>query len=100
MNIEERRNYFLTKLTFESILGTAPDYLSCRIQMRVDVHGYQTRSSHNNDVYPPTVKKSIYKTSLLYAGAVLWNGLPIHIKECTNIDDFKREYKNYFNPRE
>ena len=66
--------------------------------MRVDVHGYQTRGNHNSDVYPPTVKRSIYRNSLLYSGAILWNNLPSHIKDCTNVDSFKEEYRNYFNP--
>ena len=31
MNIRQRRNYFLTKITFESMLGVTPDYLSSKI---------------------------------------------------------------------
>ena len=98
MTISERRDYFLSKLTCESILGIAPDYLSSKIVMRVDVHGYHTRGANNDDVYPPTVNKAIFKRSLLYSGAILWNGLPDHIKKCTNIDDFKRLYKEFLNP--
>ena len=98
MNITERRNYFLAKLTCESILGIAPDYLASRILMRVDVHGYNTRGAKNDDVYPPRVKNSIFKRSLQYSGAIIWNGLPDHIKKCTNIDDFKRIYKNFYKP--
>ena len=62
------------------------------------MHGYRTRGAKNDDVYPPKVNKSIFKRSLLYSGAILWNGLPDHIKKCTNIDDFKRLYKEFLNP--
>ena len=66
--------------------------------MRVDIHGYQTRGANNDDVYPPTVKKSIFKRSLHYAGAIVWNGLPGYMKQCTNIDNFKRLYKECLIP--
>ena len=38
-SIQERRDYFLTKLTFESIHGLLPNYLCDRITMRFDLHG-------------------------------------------------------------
>ena len=55
--IRERRDYFLTKFSFQSIMGIAPDYLSTRIVMKVDIHGYNTRSFSNSDVNPPQIKK-------------------------------------------
>ena len=97
--IRERRNYFLTKFTFESIMGIAPDYLSTRIEMNVDRHGYNTRSSNNSDVYPPKVNKEIFRRSLVYSGAILWNQLPLAIKESTDTDSFKRNYRKLFTPQ-
>ena len=99
-NIEERRNYFLTKFTFESIHGLAPKYLSNRITMRVDMHGYETRSVCNMDVHLPLVNVAIYKHSLLYCGGKLWNELPLKLKDSASIDIFKRNFKNLFNPRD
>ena len=97
--IRERRNYFLTKFTFESIMGIAPDYLSTRIEMNVDRHGYNTRSSNNSDVYPPKVNKEIFRRSLVYSGAILWNQLPLAIKESTDTENFKRNYRKLFAPQ-
>ena len=95
-NIEERRDYFLTKLTYESIHGLSPLYLSGRIIMRVDIHGYSTRSASNMDVHLPEVNLEIYKHSLLYHGGKLWNNLPLSLKDAVSVDAFKKLYKRYF----
>ena len=50
-NISERRDFFLTKLIFQSIHGLAPSYLSDRIIMKEDIHGYQPRDANVVDVY-------------------------------------------------
>ena len=94
--IAERRDYFLSKLTFESILGLAPDYLSGRIVMRADIHPHDTRSSSRSDVHPPKVNKEIYRRSLEYSGAIAFNSLPSQLKECTSLDSFKYQYRRHF----
>ena len=54
--------------------------------MHFDIHGYDTR----------TVHKEIYKNSFfLYLGGKLWNDLPDFVKNSTNIDTFKRNYRIY-----
>ena len=94
--VAERRDYFLSKLTFESIHGLAPDYLSNRIVMRLDIHPYRTRSANSSDVYPPRVKKEIFKRSLEYAGAIAFNSLPSRLKESADLETFKRNYRRHF----
>ena len=95
MNIEERRDYFLCKFTYESIHGLAPDYLVNNIEMRVDRHGYNFRGHRNDDVYLPTIKKEIFRMSLRYFGGKLWNRLPDHVKDSCSQDNFKLKYKRY-----
>ena len=96
-NIEERRDYFLTKFTFDSIHGLAPQHLCNRITMRVDIHGYQTRSACNMDVHLPEIKRAIYQNSLLYHGGKLWNSLPRSLKDSVSSDAFKKNYKIFVN---
>ena len=43
--IRKRRDDFLTALLFKSIHGIAPHYISDRIAMRFDIHGYGTREA-------------------------------------------------------
>ena len=64
--IRERRDYFLCVLMFKCIHGLAPHYLSNDITMHVDIHGYDTRSAENMDLYIPRCAKEIYKRRFLY----------------------------------
>ena len=61
--IRERRDYFLTTLIFNASHGIAPHYLSHRMDMHFDIHGYDTREAGSMNVYLPTVHKKIYRTS-------------------------------------
>ena len=58
--IRERRDYFLLMLMFKSIHRIAPNYLSDRIDMHFDIHGYDTREADSMNFYLPTVHKEIY----------------------------------------
>ena len=91
--IRERRDYFLCVLMFKCIHGLAPHYLSNDVTMHVDMHGYDTRSAENMDLYIPRCTKEIYKRSFSYKGSSLWNKLPTWVKESTSLNDFKHNYR-------
>ena len=97
-NISERRDFFLSKLIFQSIHGLAPSYLSDRIIMKEDIRGYQPRDANVVDVYLPRVKKEIYKKSLMFLGGTLWNSLPPPVKNSTSLNIFKNMYKSMVLP--
>ena len=61
--IRERRDYFLCVLMFKCIQGLAPHYLGNDVTMHVDIHGYDTRSAENLDLYIPRCAREIYKIS-------------------------------------
>ena len=79
--IRQRRDYFLSVLMFKAIHGLAPHYLCNDVTMIVDVHGYNTRSSENMNLYVPKYTKEICKRSFAYKGSMLWNDLPDEVKE-------------------
>ena len=58
--IRERRDYFLCVLMFKCIHGLAPHYLSNDVTMHVDIHGYDTRSAENMDLYIPRCTKEVF----------------------------------------
>ena len=97
-NISERRDFFLSKLVFQSIHCLVPNYLCDRIVMRVDIRGFIAGCNRNMDVYLPFVRKDIFKNSFIYAGGVLWNALPSVIKHVTDLDDFKCIYRQLILP--
>ena len=86
-------NNFLCVLMFKCIHGLAPHYLSNDVTMHVDMHGYDTRSAENMDLYIPRCTKEIYKRSFSYKGSSLWNKLPTWVKESMSLNDFKHNYR-------
>ena len=56
-------------------------------------HGYQTRNSHLLTV--PRIHKTKCKSSVDYAGVLLWNNLPETIQICPSIMSFRSKFKQY-----
>ena len=93
--IGQCRNYFISVLMFKAIHGLAPHYLCNDVTMIVDVHGYNTRSSVNMNLYVPKYTKEICKRSFAHKGSMLWNDLPDKVKESSSLDAFKSNYRFY-----
>ena len=71
--IRERRDYFLCVLMFKCIHGLAPHYLSNDVTMHVDIHGYDTRSAENMDLYiyhgaPKRFIKEVFRIRVVHCG--------------------------------
>ena len=77
---------------FKYIHCLAPHYLSNDVTMVVDIHGYNTRSSENIDLYVPSCTKALCKRSFLYKGSMLWTDLPDILNESNSLDVFKSNY--------
>ena len=78
---------------YKCIHGLASRYLSNDVTMHVDIHGYDTRSAENMDLYIPRCTKEIFKRSFSYKGSSLWNKLPPWVKESTSLNDFNHNYR-------
>ena len=94
--VDQRRNYFTATLMYRCISETAPQRLINKLVMTCDTHDIPTRSSQNYTVQIPQPKYEIFRNSFKYQGAVLWNSLPSHLRNATDIDAFKRLYKQYY----
>ena len=64
--VKESRNYFLRVLMFKCIHGLAPNYLRNDVTMYVDIHGYDTRSGENMDLYMLRVIKDIREVLVIW----------------------------------
>ena len=53
---------------FKVIHGIGPHYLSDRIDMHIDIHGYDIRETGSMNVYHPAVHKEIYRNSFFIFG--------------------------------
>ena len=48
-----------------------------------------------NNLYVPRPRLDLFKTSISFAGASLWNSLPQNIKSCISFPCFKRNLRRY-----
>ena len=89
LNVRERFFYFQTLLIFKCIYGLAPDYLNNNVILETDVNNVQTRK-HPMNLYLQLPDSEFHKTMLFYRGAKGWNELPPYLKNCYDIDHFRR----------
>ena len=63
------------------------------------LHGYQRTHSHNTryrgNLLPPRQNLRSTEQSVIYNAVLLWNSLPVGIRNSENISNFKRCLRNY-----
>ena len=59
------------------------DFIKIKIPLR------HTRAAEGPTIYLPVPHTELYKKSVFYHGAFLWNNLPVNIRMQENIDSFK-----------
>ena len=72
----------------KAFYGQAPDYLSNLFKLQ-DAQRYSTRSSATQFLCIPKVRTELYKKSLTFSGAKVWNNLPNNMKNCQSLNEFK-----------
>ena len=70
--------------------NNSPNYLA---QLFISHQSHYTNS--RNNLYVPRPRLDLFKTSLSFAGALLWNSLPENIKSCISLPCFKRNLHKY-----
>ena len=95
LNITQRRDYFTALLVFKSSSGNLPDHILDNFTFKRDIAIRQTRSCDTNVLYVPKINRSSFKSALQVNGPMIWNNLPIHIRNCNSIHSFKRLLKTF-----
>ena len=72
------------------VLNNSPNYLA---QLFISHQSHYTNS--RNNLYVPRPRLDLFKTSISFAGASLWNSLPQNIKSCISVRCFKRNLHRY-----
>ena len=65
--------------------NTAPEYLTSRFVRGCDLTSYNLRENES----VPQPHTEFYERSLSYSGSVLWNGLPLEVRQLTSSNIFK-----------
>lgn len=88
----DRRSAHMATMVYKSLNGLAPDYLKSKFVHRVS--HYQLRDSENK-LAVPKPRTNYLKNSFRYSGAVLWNGLPSHLRQAESLNSFKSGCKSF-----
>ena len=92
--IRQRIAFKVILLTYRSLNGTAPKYISELLTVRT--HSLLLRSSSQLTlVVPPTRLKGYGDSSFTACAPRLWNSLPSHIRDLKTIEQFKKQLKTH-----
>ena len=95
LTVLERRDYLILITVFKCLNDLAPHYLSDLFVYVCDVHNRVTRQTNIGDLYVFNATTAYIQKSLQYSGSLLWNRLPQHIRNATNLNIFKRLCKSW-----
>ena len=89
MTIYDRLYLRKAKVMFKVYNNTTPGYISENFKLRNDVNtSIHLRSSSAGCFIPPKPKTEYFKHSLRYSGCLVWNSLPVEVKNAPTIDTF------------
>ena len=95
--VQNRYTYFTCIMVYKCLNGLAPDYLINLFKYISETHSYITRNVSNNNLALPSLSTSLYKRSFSYNGALLWNSLPLYIRNSSSLNTFKSMLSHYLN---
>ena len=92
INIHQKHLCILTLEVFKTITHVNPEFMwSCFNENAIP---YNLRNG-NRLLLPPSKSVKFGINSLIPRGSFLWNSLPLNLKSCQTIDEFKLELKRF-----
>ena len=95
LNFYQRVQYFRCIFVFKCINNLSSEFLKDIFKPVSEMHDRHTRSSSNNNLAIPKCHTEYYKHALCYSGSVLWNELPVEIRQRRSVHSFKIMLKQY-----
>jgi hypothetical protein len=80
---------------YKCMNGLAPEYLTEFFKKWSSVNNYTLRSTSLDNLHVQKPNTNFGKRSFQYSGIILWNSLPLTLKECKNLELFKRHCSIY-----
>ena len=99
--VTHRIEYKISTICFNSISGTAPQYLSDLLQPYTPARQLRSASDPRTFVSPHVNTKTFGERSFCYVGPSVWNNLPQSLRHSDSASSFKAALKthlcnNYF----
>ena len=76
-----------------TVNNTAPEYLISRFVRRCDLTSYNLRENEYT-LAVPQPRTEFFKRRLCYSGSVLWNSLPLEVRQLTSPSIFKGKLRD------
>ena len=75
----------------------SPAYLSDTFMYVDEYQPYRTRTADTLNLVLPRTNTSLCQNSFFFTGVKMWNSLPIHVKQGSNLHMFKNLLKYHVN---
>ena len=89
----DRVTYFKCVFMYKCINGLSSQFYRDVFEFACNSHYFNTRYAANDNLITPKVHTEIFKHSLYYSSILLWNSLPVEIKQVQSLSIFKRKLK-------
>ena len=87
-------NYFnIASFMFMCLNGLLPPYITAKFSLNNSIHNYMTRTASN--FHLPQIRTNVSKNSIFFRGPILWNNIPINIKNSPSLNSFKKHFKSH-----
>ena len=96
LNIENRISLQRAKFMYRVSKNTVPSYIQNMFNYNLNRPNC-LRSSNITDFIIPKPKTELFKGSMSYSGAKVWNTIPNDIRECDSIKSFTFNYTKWIN---
>ena len=87
MSLQEQPEFQKGLFMYRVLSNEAPEYIS-------NLYTYtpsRYSSSRNYNLSLPRPRIDMFKTSISFSGAYLWNNLPLTVRSCQSLSSFKRK---------
>ena len=96
--VKSRISFKILLLTFQCLHNVAPSYLQELLKKYTPVRSL--RSSQKNLLECPVLGTRFYgERAFSFGGPLLWNAVPLHLKEANSVNNFKSLLKDLSFPR-
>ena len=92
--------YDLGVFMFKAMNNIAPEDITHMFTRQDEIYSHQTRSVGEGNLFVPQRNINKGQEGVSYAGAKLWNEIPLDVKRAQSIDTFKGKLKHCFLSRQ
>ena len=94
--VRQRVLFNIAVLAFQCLAGQAPSYLADDCQLVSDGRRRRLRSSDSLTCAVRRTRNTYGDRCFAAAGPRVWNSLPVELRQCDSLKQFKRRLETYF----